>query len=81
MKKDQTRIPEYQKTREKDYNKQFTEFILKMREENQNILDFSNAEGIDMNLFDEKKQIEAFELAFYNKKVIQKPDESKTDYE
>ena len=64
----------------KDYKKQVTEFITKMIKENQNILDFSDAEGIDMNLFDEKKQIKAFELAFFNE-VIQQHDEPKTDYE
>jgi hypothetical protein len=51
-----------------------------MIKENQNILDFSDAEGIDMNLFDEKKQIKAFELAFFNK-GIQQHDEPKKDYE
>ena len=64
----------------KDYKKQVTEFITKMIKENQNILDFSDAEGIDMNLFDEKKQIKAFELAFFNK-GIQQHDEPKKDYE
>jgi hypothetical protein len=62
----------------KDYKKQVTKFIIKKREENQEYLDFSDDE--DINLFDEKKQIEAFELAFDNE-VIQQPDESKTDYE
>ena len=64
----------------KDYKKQVTEFITKMIKENQNILDFSDAEGIDMNLFDQKKQIKAFELAVFNK-GIQQHDEPKIDYE
>jgi Leucine-rich repeat (LRR) protein len=64
----------------KDYKTQVTEFIKKMIKENQNILDFSDPEGIDMNLFDQKKQIKAFELAVFNK-GIQQHDEPKIDYE
>ncbi|MFT5146868.1 MAG: Leucine-rich repeat (LRR) protein [Urechidicola sp.] len=64
----------------KDYKTQVTEFIKKMIKENQNILDFSDPKSIDMNLFDEKKQIKAFELAVFNK-GIQQHDEPKIDYE
>ena len=64
----------------KDYKTQVTEFIKKMIKENQNILDFSDPKSIDMNLFDQKKQIKAFELAVFNK-GIQQHDEPKIDYE
>ena len=64
----------------KDYKTQVTEFIKKMIKENQNILDFSDPKSIDMNLFDEKKQIKAFELAVFNK-GIQQYNEPKIDYE
>ena len=64
----------------KDYKTQVTEFIKKMIKENQNILDFSDPKSIDMNLFDQKKQIKAFELAVFNK-GIQQYNEPKIDYE